>query len=148
MTYFIKKTLLAFGVVATLSGGAVSPVFANSLSATVTEKSAEIGGSFTKKKYKISGEWSIIEQDGQRILRLSESFKTKNGPDLKVFLSPKSIKSVTGKTATEGAVQISVLKANKGAQDYVIPDAINLSSFQSVLIHCEAYSVLWGGSDL
>ena len=78
----------------------------------------------------------------------SEEFKTRNGPDLKVFLSPKSVEDLTGKTAIDGAVNIGVLKANKGSQSYSLPEGVSLADFKSVIIHCEAYSVLWGGFDI
>ena len=105
-------------------------------------------GDFTKRTYSIKGEWQILRQDGQTIFRLSESFRTKNGPDLKLFLSPKKISQITGETATTNAVRLGVLKSNKGTQDYVIPANVDLSNFGSILIHCEAYSKLWGGADI
>jgi len=39
----------------------------------------------------------------QTIIRFHNNFKTKKGPDLKVFLSKKSIKDVTGRNATQDA---------------------------------------------
>lgn len=110
--------------------------------------SAEVvdGGTFTKKKYAISGGWEIIKEGGQTIIRFDNSFKTKQGPDLKVFLSKKSISEVNGRNATQDSVMISVLSANSGTQDYVLPADINIEDFSTILIHCEAYSVLWGGA--
>jgi len=110
--------------------------------------SAEVvdGGTWTKKKYSINGGWEIIKEGGQTIIRFDDSFKTKSGPDLKVFLSKKSIAEVNGGNATQDAVMISVLTANAGTQDYVVPAEINIEDFTTLLIHCEAYSVLWGGA--
>lgn len=102
-------------------------------------------GEFVKKRKSIKGDYKIIRENGQTIIRFSEDFKTKNGPDLKVFLSPQTIGAVNGKTATQGAINLGVLKSTKGTQDYVIPAGVSLSNFASVLVHCEAYSVLWGG---
>lgn len=103
---------------------------------------------FIKAKYKISGDVTILEKDGMTILRLSEDFKTKNGPDLKLFLSPQMAGEATGQTATQGAVKLDVLRSNKGAQDYILPEGVSLADFNSLLIHCEQYSVLWGGANL
>lgn len=103
---------------------------------------------FTKKKYKISGDVKIIKKDGQTIIRLSDDFRTKSGPDLKLFLSPQNVDSATGANATQGAVKLSVLKSNRGSQDYVVPAGVDLAAFNSLLIHCEAFSVLWGGADI
>lgn len=105
-------------------------------------------GSFEKSTFKIKGDWQIVKENGQTIFRLSEDFKTKNGPDLKLFLSPEAVRDVTGSTATHNAVKLGVLKSNKGTQDYIIPANIDLSQFRSILIHCEAYSKLWGGANI
>lgn len=105
-------------------------------------------GSFEKSSFNIKGDWKIVKENGQTIFRVSEDFKTKNGPDLKLFLSPKTVDSATGSTATQDAVRLGVLKSNKGGQDYIIPAGVDLSQFGSILIHCEAFSKLWGGANL
>ena len=123
-----------------------------SLFTLVSIPTAEAGvthaGDWTKKQYKIKGDWEIDTNAGQTIIRFNNKFKTKNGPDLKIFLSKNSIKDVTGKNATEDAVMVAVLKSNKGSQEYVLPANINIEDYDSLLIHCEAYSVLWGGADI
>ena len=103
---------------------------------------------FVSKKYDVNGSWQIVEEDGKTLIRFDKSFKTKGGPDLKIFLSPLSIGDVTGKTATKNAVQLGELQSTKGTQDYILPDGVSLADFKSVLVHCEQYSVLWGGGDL
>jgi hypothetical protein len=148
MQKFIKRTLISLSILASLSATAAIPAYGAEAVPVNTTQTVSIGGDFTKKKYNIKGDWTIIEKDGQTVLRLSEDFKTKSGPDLKIFLSPKSVETVTGKTATNGSVLLSALHSNKGTQDYVIPATLNLGDFASVLIHCEAYSVLWGGANL
>ena len=104
-------------------------------------------GAWTKKQYKIKGDWELDVSGDQTIIRFHNNFKTKKGPDLKVFLSKKSIKDVTGRNATQDAVLVAVLKSNKGAQEYVLPANIDINDYDSVLIHSEAFSVLWGGAN-
>ena len=104
-------------------------------------------GAWTKKQYKIKGDWELDVSGDQTIIRFHNNFKTKKGPDLKVFLSKKSIKDVTGRNATQDAVLVAVLKSNKGAQEYVLPANIDINDYDSLLIHCEAFSVLWGGAN-
>jgi len=41
-----------------------------------------------------------------------------------------------------------VLKTNKGGQEYEISAGTHISQFSTVLVHCEAYSVLWSGGTL
>ena len=105
-------------------------------------------GTFTKKRYSVKGEWEIVSVDGKPAIRFTDAFKTKNGPDLKVFLSPKPVGDLTGKTALDGAVGLGVLQSNKGGQTYTVPDGVTLADFSSVIVHCESYSVLWGGFDI
>lgn len=105
-------------------------------------------GTWIKKSKRIKGGWTIEKRGDQHVISFSDKFKTSTGPDLKVFLSPQTIDTVTGKNATDGAVLVSALKNNKGSQEYVLPENIDVSQFNSLLIHCEAYSVLWGGSNI
>lgn len=145
----LKKTTLAalafVGMVSAPLAANAAPAYTDKAAASAP---ATIGQVFTKKKYKIKGDWQVVQEGGKTIIRFSDDFKTKNGPDLKVFLSPQRVADVTGKTALEGAVTLGALKSNKGTQDYVIPNGVSLANFSSVLIHCEAYSVLWGGGRL
>lgn len=105
-------------------------------------------GSWVDKKYDISGAWTIKQTDDQTIISFDQAFKTKKGPDLKIFLSKLSIKEVTGKSATNDSYLVGALKSNKGEQEYILPAGFDISDYSSLLIHCEAYSVLWGGGAL
>ena len=146
---FKAKTYMrtALASLAIFGGMSVTALSAVNL-AHAAEPAAANSGNFEKSSFTIKGDWTIVKENGQTIFRLSEDFKTKNGPDLKLFLSPKSVDTVTGQTATQDAVKLSVLKSNKGSQDYIIPTDIDLSQFSSILIHCEAHSKLWGGANL
>jgi glucan-binding YG repeat protein len=105
-------------------------------------------GTFTKKKKSIKGTWSIVQENGHRILRFDESFKTKWVDDLQVFLSPLSIAAANNKNAGQKVYRLAPLKAKQGAQEYAIPDSVDLSIYKSILIHCEEYSLLWGGANI
>jgi len=101
------------------------------------------------KKYDIQGSYYIEKlNNGERHLVLSENFKTKSGPDLKIFLSPLSLAEVNGNNAVEGSYQLTELESTKPGQRFEIPDEVDLSKYKTVLIHCEEYSVLWGGAEL
>ncbi len=106
-------------------------------------------GQFVKKEKSIAGSFIIRELAGRLVLELNDDFKTKSGPDLKVVFSPLPLAQTTGKNAmSDGSVVVSLLKSTKGRQTYQLPDSIQLVNFKSLLIHCEKYDVLWGGSDL
>ena len=157
---FIKKSYLALALISAMS---LSAVYSAASFAQDSEAAAESSAqsseaapaqasydneSFFKKKYNIKGTWSITERDGKQYVSFSDDFKTKNGPDLKIFLSPLSPEAVNGKNAIDGALNLGELTKNKGAQDYEIPEGTDLSQYSTVLVHCEKYEVLWGGGAL
>ena len=78
-------------------------------------------------------------QDGSSILRL-ENLRVTNGPDLYVYLSPD-------KSASD-FINIGKLKANNGNQNYEIPTETDLSKYDTVLIWCRPFSVLFGSAEL
>jgi Electron transfer DM13 len=77
--------------------------------------------------------------DGTNFLRL-EDFRATNGPDLYVYLS-------VDKSASD-FVNLGRLKGNVGNQNYEIPEGTDLSKYATVLIWCQAFSVLFGSADL
>lgn len=85
------------------------------------------------------GAAKVIAVDGKNVLRLEE-FRSTNGPDLYVYLS-------TDKDASE-YVSLGRLKANSGNQNYEIPDGADLSKYNTVLIWCQQFSVLFGSAKL
>ncbi|GAB5457001.1 MAG: hypothetical protein Hens3KO_00310 [Henriciella sp.] len=117
--------------------------------ASVTATAADLpSGTFIKKKKKLKGGWEVVQRGDKTVIVFADDFRASNGPDLKIFLSPKTVSEVTGKTAIDGALNIGELKSTKGTQEYEVPAGVNLDDYASVLVHCEAYSVLWGGGDL
>lgn len=105
-------------------------------------------GAWTKKSFKSSGTWEIYSDGDKSYVKLSADFRTRNAPDLKIFLSPLAANEATGKNATDGAVLVSPLSSNAGEQVYEIPADVDLADFKSILIHCEQYSKLWSAADL
>lgn len=81
----------------------------------------------------------ISLENGKQFIRF-ENFKVTNGPDLFVYLA-------TDKTASD-FVDIGRLKANNGNQNYEVPEGTDLTKYDTVLIWCKAFSVLFGSADL
>lgn len=136
---------------AVLALGLSGPVFAqdyNSGTSYDTQSEAVSSSPFIKKRYSINGTWSLAEKDGVKVISFNDDFKTKGGPDLKLFLSSKPLDELGSGDVLDSSLKLSVLKSNKGAQSYIIPADVDLSQYKSVVIHCEAFSVLWGGFDL
>lgn len=87
------------------------------------------------------GKVKIIQpaNESTSVLRL-EDLKSTNGPDLYVYLS-------TDSSATD-FVNLGRLKGNIGNQNYDIPRGTDLSRYDTVLIWCKAFSVLFGSAEL
>jgi hypothetical protein len=78
-------------------------------------------------------------RDGTNILRL-ENLQVTNGPDLYVYLA-------TDKSASD-FVSLGKLKANNGNQNYDIPLGTDMTKYDTVLIWCRPFSVLFGSAEL
>ncbi len=100
------------------------------------------------QNYNIKGTWSIVTEGDTSYVVLSDDFRTRNAPDLKIFFSPLAASDLTDDNATEGSILVSQLESNKGGQRYAIPEGVDLSTFNSIIIHCERFSKLWGSSSL
>jgi predicted phage tail protein len=77
--------------------------------------------------------------NGTDILRL-ENFKATNGPDLYVYLS-------TDKTNAD-IVNLGRLKGNIGNQNYLVPAGTDITKYNTALIWCRAFSVIFGSAQL
>lgn len=83
--------------------------------------------------------YTISLGDGSSVLRLEDFYST-NGPGLRVYLA-------TDTKATE-YMSLGDLKANRGNQNYEIPEGLDLEKYNHVLIWCEPFSVLFGSAEL
>lgn len=81
----------------------------------------------------------ITLQDGNKVLRL-ENLKATNGPDLYVYVA-------TDKGASD-FIDLGRLKGNIGNQNYDIPQGTDLTKYNTVLIWCKQFSVLFGSAKL
>ena len=79
--------------------------------------------------------------DGGRILRF-EDFRSKNGPDLHVYLSTEApTTTFAGLGADE--IHLGKLKGNVGNQNYALPAELDLSRYRSVVIYCVPFRVVF-----
>ena len=84
--------------------------------------------------------------DETRVMRF-EDFRSKNGPDLHVYLSTEAPTSTfAGLGADE--VHLGKLKGNVGNQNYDIPAEIDLSQYKSVVIYCVPFHVVFSSAEL
>lgn len=93
-------------------------------------------GNFIGNSHSTSGTAKIVREASGKTLLVFENFKTDNGPDLRVWLSPNN----SGSTYQE----VGVLKAVTGNFSYDLGSNINYTANNRVLIWCEDFSVLFG----
>ena len=86
-----------------------------------------------------SGRAAVIPVADGSVLRLEE-FRSTNGPDLYVYLA-------TDEQASD-FLNLGRLKANIGNQNYEIPQDTDLAKYDTVLIWCQQFSVLFGSARL
>lgn len=84
--------------------------------------------------------------EGDRVLRF-ENFTSTNGPQLHVILS-KDIPTTTFAGVGEDMIDLGPLKGNIGNQNYDIPADVDLSEYNSVVIYCVPFKVVFSSADL
>ncbi len=85
--------------------------------------------------------------DGQHLLRF-EDFRTTNGPDLVVYLAAHASPASADDVTDSGFISLGKLKGNVGNQNYVIPANVDVSVYESAVIWCELFGVLFSPAPL
>ena len=84
-------------------------------------------------------------EDGSHVLRF-EGFEVTNGPDLHVLLVPNG--DPNSREDLDGYVDLGSLKGNIGNQNYEIPAGIDITEFDSIVIYCQPFHVLFASARL
>ncbi len=104
-------------------------------------------GEFVSVGHTGSGQVKLIDLGGDAgsVLRF-ENLDVSNGPDLRVYLSKNG--DVTTSKNLGDFVELGQLKGNKGNQNYVIPSSINVDQYNSVVIYCKPFKVVFNTANL
>jgi hypothetical protein len=96
--------------------------------------------------HKGSGTGTIYElPDGNHIVRFEE-FNVTNGPQLHVLLA--TAPEPTTSSELGEYIDLGGLKGNMGNQNYEIPADVNLEQYQSVVIYCMPFHVVFSTATL
>jgi hypothetical protein len=87
-----------------------------------------------------SGQATLFQQGDSSVLRF-ENFSATNGPDLHVLLATGS--APTGSADLGEYIDLGSLKGNMGNQNYDIPAGTDLSQYNSVVIYCKPFHVVF-----
>lgn len=133
------------------TAGATSATAEDGMSEAMLAATALRTGQFVDidRLHQGSGDATIYElADGTRVLRL-ENLDVTNGPDLRVLLAEHdSPGSRDDLESGAGYIELDDLKGNKGNQNYEIPADVDISMYNSVVIYCEPFHVLFSFASL
>jgi hypothetical protein len=93
-----------------------------------------------------SGTATIFELPDKGLLLRLEDFTVTNGPDLHVLLAVGL--APTGRDDLGEYVDLGSLKGNIGNQNYEIPAELVLDAYQSVVIYCVPFHVVFSTATL
>lgn len=147
-------TIIVCASLAALAPAAAANTSAAALETAAVQPAAETtvvthsSSLWRKDKYDVSGGYRIATTADGAFIVLDKDFSTKDGPDLKLVLSPQTSDRVRARTALQGSLIVAELKSNKGEQRFRIPEGTDLSRYKSVLIHCEEFTVMWAAAPL
>ncbi len=96
------------------------------------------------------GGWKIVKSGDKHQVVFGADFEAKEAPDLKIFLSKAQLDDIESKNALKEGEPVFVAKLTsyEGVATYDIPSTIDLSQYKTIIVHCEEYTKLWGGSSL
>ena len=98
--------------------------------------------------HKGSGTATLYElPDSRHVIRF-EDFRTTNGPALVVYLAKHSSPTQASDVTDGGFVSLGKLKGNVGNQNYAVPDGVDIGEYNSVVIWCELFGVLFSPASL
>jgi hypothetical protein len=103
-------------------------------------------GRLIGRAHPTSGRASIYQAPGgKRDLRLTD-FMTSNGPDVHVVLAQSTDHNLEQEFVKGelGSVELGLLKANQGDQNYDLPDSADLTRYDAVVIYCERFHAVFG----
>ena len=102
-------------------------------------------GNLVPLNHEAAGKAIAVEASGGRTLRF-EDFAVENGPDLVVYLS--AAEPSAGRALGDDFVDLGVLKANKGNQNYEIPAGTDLQKYKTAVVWCRRFTVAFAAATL
>ncbi len=98
--------------------------------------------------HKGSGRVTLYQLPDDRHLIRFEDFRTTNGPALVVYLAKHPSPMQAADVVDGGYVSLGKLKGNVGNQNYAIPEDTDILEYNSVVIWCELFGVLFSPANL
>jgi hypothetical protein len=133
-----KKTtsiILVAIVVMVIAFYLLSPLFiVKEMNDSTPQGNAISQSNFIADKHEVSGKAILINQNNLNYLRF-ENFETVNGPNLHIYLATD--------TSGEDFIDLGKIKATKGNVNYEIPVGTDIEKYDTVLVWCVPFKVLF-----
>ncbi|MEM7082628.1 MAG: DM13 domain-containing protein [Pseudomonadota bacterium] len=98
--------------------------------------------------HKGSGDALLYALEGGDHLVRFENFRTTNGPALVVYLAEHGAPTSASDVTDGGYIKLGKLKGNVGNQNYPVPSGTDIGKYNSVVIWCELFGVLFSPAAL
>lgn len=106
----------------------------------VIETSPLIEGTFVASAHSVMGQAYVFkDSNGKSYLRFQD-FETVNGPNLHIYLATD--------TSAEDYVDLGDIRATKGNVNYELPDDLDFEKYDTVLVWCVPFRVLFSYAEL
>ncbi|HEY9769383.1 MAG TPA: DM13 domain-containing protein [Coleofasciculaceae cyanobacterium] len=119
-------------------------------SGVLISQTALMSGEFVAAEAPTTGKAKIVDQNGQKYLEIDSAFSTNDqAPDLQILLD--TISEAPAKyegTDSTRYLNLGGIQSVTGAQRYPIPDFVDPSQFQSVVVWCRMANATMGYAPL
>lgn len=94
------------------------------------------------------GTVGVYRAGDRLVLRLESDFRAGPGPRFVIYLNTTPVGDEADFGRDRGRIAIAPLRAFRGAQNYTLPDGLDLGRFRTVTIWCETFGVYIGSAAL
>ena len=94
---------------------------------------------FVAQAHEVEGTAQLIKVGDEYTVRF-EDFKSINGPDVNIYLATD--------TTNSDFIDLGDIKATSGNVNYAVPAGTDLEKYDTVLVWCKAFSVLFSYAEL
>jgi hypothetical protein len=98
--------------------------------------------------HKGSGHAKVFLVGVDRYIVRLEDFRATNGPDLVVYLAKHPSPTQGSHVKDGGYISLGKLKGNVGNQNYAVPGGTDIADYNSIVIWCELFGVLFSAAAL
>ena len=99
------------------------------------------GGDFYKVEEAAQGKASLIKTEAGKLEIHFENFKVTSGPNLHIYLTSLDPVPFKQGVVLPDAIDLGALQATSGDQTYAVPDGIDLTKVNTVVVWCQDFSV-------